>query len=78
MKTLNKLIILLTILAFIFFGMAIKTGNQCLENPLTYGASKMSTEDTGNFSCFCSFTNQEYEGVYFDKEDISTVIDYIS
>ncbi len=50
-----------------------KEGVQCMSNPLTYGANKIANEDTGDFTCFCSFNNPKYERVIFDKDNISVL-----
>lgn len=74
LSTNKKLIYIISIGIFFFiliFLFSLNDGNDCLKNPLTYGAEKMSTTDTGNFSCSCSFTNLKYGQVYFDRNNIS-------
>ncbi len=77
----NKLLLyLIGILVLIFLMillLAFRDGNKCISNPLTYGAEKMSGEDQGNFSCICGFDNPQYEQVYFNSEEITTIKDSI-
>ena len=53
---------------FIF---AFQDSNQCIGNPLTYGANKLSTPETGEFMCSCFFTNPKYGSLIFDKNNVT-------
>lgn len=64
------------LLLFVLLAFQAQEGNKCIANPLTYGAEKLSSEETGEFSCLCSFTNPNYEQVHFDKDNVSTLKDY--
>ena len=77
----NKLLLyLISILVLIFIMillLAFRDGNECISNPLTYGAEKMSGDEQGDFSCICRFDNPNYEQIYFDKEEVKTFEGYI-
>ncbi len=77
----NKILLyLIGILVLIFIMIllfAFRDGNECISNPLTYGADKMSGDPQGNFSCVCGFGNPQYEKVYFDSEEVTTLDSYI-
>ena len=60
--------LLLIVVIFVF---AMKDGNQCLSNPLVYGANKASTPETGGVMCSCNFANPNYKTLYFDKNRMS-------
>lgn len=77
-KILVASLIALVIMAFVFLGMAFREGNKCTANPLIYGADKLSSTETGDFSCSCSFSNSNYDPLYFDKENISSLTNYQS
>ena len=69
-----KYIMILLVLLLIFFVIMIdREGAQCMSNPLTYGANKIANDDTGAFTCFCSFDNPKYERIIFDKDNVSTL-----
>ena len=77
----NKLLLYLIGILFLIFLlillMAFRDGNECISNPLTYGADKMSGDEQGDFSCICRFDNPLYEQVYFDGKEVTTLTDYI-
>ena len=75
-KTLNITLILLVLIVIGIFLLARSDGQECISNPLVYGANKLSSEETGTFSCLCSFSNAGYEDVYFDDKNISTLMNY--
>ncbi len=77
-KILTIIMGILILIGFFALGMAYKEGNECIANPLTYGADKLSSTETGEFSCSCSFSNPKYEGLYFNKDNISTLTNYQS
>jgi len=62
---------LLLIVVIFVFGM--KDGNQCLSNPLVYGADKATSDDTGKVTCSCNFQNPKYQTLYFDEEEMSLI-----
>ena len=55
----------------VIFMFAMNDGNQCLNNPLVYGAKKATTPETGGVKCSCGFLNPKYEPFYFDADGIS-------
>lgn len=62
-------IIILCLFLISFFG--IKDANQCLNNPLIYGAKKATNDETGQMFCKCSFANPSYAPLYFDDANMS-------
>lgn len=71
LKNIISIVIALFFLLMFFLYMAMKEGNTCIENPLTYGAEKLSTEETGDVTCTCHFSNPRYEPFFFDKNNVS-------
>ena len=65
-----SLIFIIFIIGVIFI-FAFQDSNQCIGNPLTYGADKLSTPETGEFMCSCFFTNPKYGGLIFDKNNVT-------
>lgn len=65
------LVAILLISAIFFFGM--KDGNQCIGNPLLYGAEKASGPVSGDLTCSCGFSNPSYARFYFDKDNMSVI-----
>ncbi len=68
----SLLIAILAISAIFYFGM--EDGGQCLANPLTYGAEKVSTDTSGPVACSCTYPNPIYSNFIFDEKNI-TVLD---
>ena len=73
--------ILFYIMLILFFLMAIlmflglKDAEKCLGNPFKYGANKITSQDTGDINCVCSFESAEYAPFYFNKEEIGVLGD---
>ncbi len=53
------------------FYLAMQDGDECLSNPLVYGAKKAITVDSGPLMCSCSFQSPLYAPFYFDDKNIS-------
>ncbi len=62
-------IIILALFLISFFG--IKDANECLSNPLIYGAQKATNVETGQMFCSCTFSNPAYATLYFDDTKMS-------
>ena len=73
---LYSLIITIIIISGIFY-FAIKDSNECLNNPMIYGANKAITSDSGDLVCSCSFSNPSYSPFYFDKDNMEVIRDLI-
>lgn len=67
-------IIYIMIFLFLIIGISLifgfKDANQCLNNPLIYGANKLENQDTGSLTCICNFNSPEYASFYFNSEDV--------
>lgn len=63
---------LFLIMGFIIF-FSSKEANECMGNPLTYGADKITDEVNGGVSCICSFGSPNYANFYFDEEVVETI-----
>lgn len=59
-------------LVLLIFYFANQDGNSCIGNPLTYGAEKLSTIETGEMACTCFFKNPNYAPFYFNQYNVST------
>lgn len=66
-------LVLLLVMVVITFVFALRDGNTCIANPLTYGAEKLSTEETGDVFCSCGFSNPKYNRFIFDKHNVSVI-----
>lgn len=62
-------VIILALFLISFFG--IKDANECLSNPLIYGAQKATNIETGGMFCRCTFSNPAYAPLYFDDANMS-------
>lgn len=63
------------VFAMIFY-FAMRDGNECLNNPLVYGAKKATTPATVGVMCQCSFLNPDYAPLYFDDDEIRLFHNY--
>ena len=72
MKIENKHITIALIFLMVFVVLAnvflMKEGNQCLKEPLTYGAKKYSKSNSADFSCFCSLAIANSPRITVNKE----------
>ncbi len=71
--------VVIYILCFLFLiiglslALGLKDSKECLGNPLIYGANKISTPETGDLFCTCSFSSPDYAPFYFNEEKVSTL-----
>lgn len=63
---------LFLILGFVIF-FSSKEANECMGNPFTYGANKITGDATGGIRCTCSFDSIDYANFYFDEEVVETI-----
>lgn len=71
--------ILIVVGLFLISYYGIKDANACLNNPLVYGATKASSLEGGDMFCSCSFDNELYAPLFFDKDNITTnLLDFTS
>ncbi len=73
---LYTLIIAIVLISSIFF-FAMRDSNECIGNPLIYGAQKATNDETGSITCSCSFSNPSYSPFYFDENDMSVMNNFI-
>lgn len=64
-------LILMTFIVLLLTYLSFNDGQKCVSNPFVYGADKLSSEETGNLFCSCSFSNPNYAPFYFNKENVS-------
>lgn len=57
----------------LIFSFAFKDGDQCLSNPLVYGAEKGSQSSGGDLFCTCTFANPDYYPIHFNKENMTVL-----
>ncbi len=62
---------LLIVISITIFAFAFQDGDECINSPLTYGAEKLSSEETGDLFCSCFFTNPKYQRFSFDKNNMT-------
>ena len=70
-KYLIPAIIILLILALIFLGFLSKDGQECLSNPLLYGANKVVSNDSGGLLCRCYYDSPKYAPFYFNTTSLN-------
>ena len=74
MKIDNRFITVLLVVAIVLVVLAnlflMKEGNECLDNPLIYGAEKYSKANSANFKCQCSLDVPNSPLVRFDSEGL--------
>ena len=64
------LLVFACLIMFLALFLGSREGNTCLANSFTYGAKKLSSEETGDLTCTCSFGNPKYAPFFFNKEEI--------
>ncbi len=60
-------------LVLVIFVFALKDGNECVANPLQYGAERGSQSEGGDLFCTCYFENPSYYPLIFNKDNISVL-----
>ncbi len=70
--------IALLVLGYLIIGYLVFWGfndyKQCSGNPFTYGAEKISSYETGDLFCTCTFSNPHYAPFYFDSEEVAVLL----
>ncbi len=71
LKQINIFIFILLLIGFVSIIFLFKDGNECLSNPLVYGAKKITTEDS-NLFCSCTLMDGIYPtNFFFDQNNLT-------
>lgn len=68
-RYIDIMIAIIFIVLLVFFFFLYKSSNECVANPLKYGAEKVSYEGN-DLMCNCYFTDPSYAPFSFNKEGI--------
>lgn len=63
-------VIVLLLLAIVFLFLLGKDGQECLSNPLVYGANKVVSDDSGGLLCRCYYNSPMYAPFYFNTTEL--------
>lgn len=67
----NIIISILLVVGFLSMFFLFRSGNECLSNPLVYGARQITNEDN-NVICSCSLIGDNSQTpFFFDKNNLS-------
>ena len=71
----NKILITVLMVNIILIGLIAffmdRAVNECLKDPLLYGAEKLSKSNNAEFSCSCSLDKPNSPLIFFDSKNMS-------